>query len=171
MYPDGDFDCGCIYAAAPLDMGDGRLCFYYMGGNGHHTNFRETSFARGFLEKDKFAWYEPRDPEKEAVIPTCRLNIYGNELSVLADVAEGGEWSAAVCSNWKGEPLEGFGFEDCTLTPGEDGYTRIKWKRELMDLENAIVCIKFRFKKTRLYALRGEVVRWGEHYYEGAPMA
>ena len=25
-YPDGDFDCCCIYAAAPIDMGDGRLC-------------------------------------------------------------------------------------------------------------------------------------------------
>lgn len=171
MYPDGEFDCGCIYAAAPLDMGDGRLCFYYMGGNGHHTNFRETSFARGFLKKDRFAWYEPRDPEKESVIPTCRLNIYGNELSVLADLEEGGQLSAAVCSTWKSEPLEGFGFEDCTLTPGEDGYTRITWKRELMDLENATVCVRFRFRRAKLYALRGEVVRAGERYYEGAPMA
>ena len=40
-----------------------------------------------------------------------------------------------------------------------------------MDLENATVCIQFRFRKAKLYALRGEVVRAGERYYEGAPMA
>lgn len=170
-YPNGEFDCGCIYAAAPLDMGDGRLCFYYMGGNGFHTNFRETSFARGFLYKDRFAWYEPRDAGKEAVLPTCRMNIYGNELAVLADAEGSGEWSAAVCPNWKSEPFEGFDFSDCVLTPLEEGYTRIRWKRELMDLENAVVSIVFRFRKTKLYALRGEVVRCGERYYEGAPMA
>ena len=169
--PDGDFDSCCIYAAAPLDMGDGRLCIYYMAGNGQHTNFRETSFARAFLPKDRFAWYEPRDPEKVSVIPTGRMNIYGNAFSVLADVAEGGAWSVAVCPNWKGEPFEGFGHEDCVLIPGEDGYTRVQWKRKLMDLENATICLVFRFRKTKLYAFRGEVVRTAERYYEGAPTA
>lgn len=168
-YPDGDFDCCCIYAAAPIDMGDGRLCIYYMGGNGQHTNFRETSFARAFLPKDRFAWYEARQEEKEAVLATGRLNIYGNELSVLAEAAEGGQWSVAVCPTWKSKPFEGFGFEDCTLTPGEDGYTRVAWKRRLMELENATVSLVFRFRKTKLYAFQGELIRTAERYYEGAP--
>ena len=77
----------------------------------------------------------------------------------------------AVCPNWKGEPFEGFGHEDCVLTPGEDGYTRVQWKRKLMDLENATICLVFRFRKTKLYAFRGEVVRTAERYYEGAPTA
>ena len=170
-YPDGDFDCCCIYAAAPLDMGDGRLCFYYMGGNGQHTNFRETSFGRAFLPKDRFAWYEPREAGKEALLSTGRLNIYGNELRVLAETEEDGRWSVAVCPTWKSEPFEGFGFEDCTLTPGGDGYTQVQWKRKLMELENATVSLVFRFQKTKLYAFQGELIRTAERYYEGAPTA
>lgn len=168
-YPTGDFDCCCIYAAAPIDMGD-RLCFYYMGGNGQHTNFRETSFARGFLKKDRFAWYEPREADREAVLPTCRMNIYGNHLSVLADVEDGGSLTAAICPSWKDAPYQGFGYKDCVLTPGKDGYTRISFRnKKLMDLENATACVVFRFRNARLYGLRGEVVRQGERYYEGAP--
>ncbi len=163
-YPSGDFDCGCIYASAPVDMGD-KLCFYYMGSNGHHSNFRETSFARGFLKKDGFAWYEPREVSKEAVISTCQFNVYGNYLSVLAEVEEGGIFSASLCPGWKETPYEGFGFEDCVLTPQEDGYTRISFRnRELMDLETAAVCIVFRFRRARLYGMRGEMVRRGNRY-------
>lgn len=169
-YPTGEFDCGCIYCAAPIDMGD-RLCFYYMGGNGQHTNFRETSFARAFLKKDRFAWYEQKDPAREAVLPTCRFNVYGNDLSILAETGEGGAWSAALCPSWKEAPYEGFGFEDCVLAPGEDGYTRVRWSREMMDLETATVCLVIRFRNTKVYAIRGELVRQGERYYEGAPMA
>ena len=61
-YPDGEFDCCCIYSAVPVEI-DGKLCFYYMGGNGQHTNYRETSFGRAFLEKDKFAYMSQRNPE------------------------------------------------------------------------------------------------------------
>ena len=77
-YPNGDFDCGCIFAAPPLEM-DNRLVFYYMGGNGQHTNFRETSFARAFLPKDRFACYEPRDSRREAII----LLLYPYQYTTL----------------------------------------------------------------------------------------
>lgn len=167
-YPTGEFDCGCIYAAAPLDMGD-ELCFYYMGGNGQHTNFRETSFGRAFLKKDRFAWYEARDPEKESRLATCRFNAYGNALSMLADVEEGGQWSAAICPSWKSKPYEGFDFDDCVKTVGEDGYTNLSWSRKLMELETATVCLVIRFRKARFYAIKGEIARQGERYYEGAP--
>lgn len=169
-YPDGSFDCGCIYAAAPLDMGD-SLCFYYMGGNGQHTNYRETSFARGFLKKDRFAWYEQRDLSKSSVLATNRFHAYGNALSVLADIGEAGEMSVAVCPRWNAEPYEGFGFGDCMLTSGDDGYTNISFRgKQLTDLETATLCLVFRFRNTKLYAIRGEIVQQAERYYEGAPI-
>lgn len=165
-YPDGAFDCACIYAAAPLDMGD-KLCFYYMGGNGQHTNYRETSFARGFLKKDRFAWYEAKDESRMSTLASCRFNVYGNALSVLA---EGGTWSAALCPSWRSAPYEGFGFDDCVLTPGTDGYTDVHWSRDMMELETATACLVIRFQNARFYAFRGDVARQGERYYEGAPM-
>ena len=116
-YPDGEFDCGCIYAAPPLDEGE-RLVIYYMAGNGRHTNFRETSFARAFLPKDRFACYEPRDMGREAVLSTQTFFAYGDALMLLADIAEDGNLSAAVCPFRNPAPYEGFGFEDCELTPG-----------------------------------------------------
>lgn len=168
VYPTGAFDCGCIYAAVPLEI-DGKLCIYYMGGNGRHTNFRETSFARGFLEKDKLACYEPRDAEREGTVVTCTLNAYGDSLSVLADVCPGGDWSVAVCPAWNQAPYPGFGFEDCEKRAGQDGYTRVVFKnKKLTELEISSFCLKFRLNKTRLYAMNGELVRQSERYYEGA---
>ena len=43
----------------------------------------------------------------------------------------------------------------------EDVYKRqVQFRgRELMDLEIATVCLIFRFHKTKLYALRGEIVQ------------
>ena len=167
-YLTGDYDCGCIYAAAPLEM-DGKLCVYYMGGNGKHTNFRETSFARGFLEKDKFACYEPVDPSREGVIATNRFNVYGDHLSVLAEVGEGGGFDLAVCPSWKEAPYEGFGFADCVLTPGEDGYTNVSFKeKKLTDLEINTICLVIRLRSTKLYAIQGEIIKQAERYYEGA---
>lgn len=167
-YPDGEFDCACIYAAAPLDMGDDKLCIYYMGGNGRHTNFRETSFGRCFVKKDRFACYEAKDPAKDSQIGSCRFNIYGNRFAVLA---EGGEWSAALCPSWREKPYEGFGFEDCVKSVDADGYTTLHWGREMMELETATVCLMLRFKGgTKVYGFRGDVARQGERYYEGAPM-
>ncbi len=168
-YPTGAFDCGCVFAAPPLDEGD-RLAIYYMGGNGYHTNFRETSFGRAFLPKDRFAWYEPRDKKQEAVLPTQTFNAYGDAVEVLADIASGGKLTAAVCPNWKTEPYEGFGYEDCAITSSEDGYLRIQWKRPLTSLENAGFSLVFRFADAKLFAIRGDITPQTGRYYEGAPI-
>lgn len=166
-YPTGEFDCGCIYAAAPIEM-DGKLVFYYMGGNGRHTNFRETSFARAFLEKDRFAFYEARDPKKEAILPTQTFYAYGNELAILADIEKNGKLTAALCQTHNAAPMEGFGFEDCELVPREDGYLTLRWKKPLTSLENAGFSMVFRFTGAKLFALKGEVTPRTSRYYEGA---
>lgn len=168
-YPNGDFDCGCIFAAPPLEM-DNRLVFYYMGGNGQHTNFRETSFARAFLPKDRFACYEPRDSRREATLPTQTFYAYGDDLAILADVAEGGKISAALCTNWRSEPFEGYGFADCVLTPRDDGYLTLRWKKPLTALENTGFSIVFHFSGTKLFAMKGEITPQTSRYYEGAPI-
>lgn len=166
-YPIGEFDCGCIFCAPPLEI-DGRLVFYYMGGNGYHTNFRETSFARAFLPKDRFAWYEQRNAEQEALLTTGAFFACGDSLSVLADIAAGGHLTAALCPNRMGEPYEGFGYDDCVLTPGEDGYWQIRWKAPLTSLENRRFSFVFRFANTKLFAIKGDVTPQTSRYYEGA---
>lgn len=162
-YPDGAFDCGCIYAAVPLEM-DGRLCVYYMGGNGRHTDFRETSFGRAFLEKDKFAFLAPRAANSEMIVCTTMMHVFGDNIELLCDIGEGGSVSAAYFDRGNGEPLEGFGYDDCRLLPAQDGYVRLAFGRSVSELRRASVCIKLRASNAKLYALRGDLHVCGGRY-------
>ena len=55
-YPDGEHDCGCVYAAAPF-LHEGRILIYYGGSNGRHNNWREGSLNLATLDIDRWAGY------------------------------------------------------------------------------------------------------------------
>ena len=55
-YPGGSYDCGCVYASAPVFVGDSHY-IYYGGSNGLHNGFREGSFCLSVMERDRFAGY------------------------------------------------------------------------------------------------------------------
>ncbi len=155
-YPTGEFDCGCIYAAAPLEI-DGKLCFYYMGGNGQHTNFRETSFARGFLEKDKYAGYVPKNPDKPALLTTSHFCIYGENIGILAEIADGGSVQVAIGTK-SGVVYEGFEAENSILEKQEDGYYRISFKNHsIMELRSKPISFHIHFKNSKVYAIKGDL--------------
>lgn len=155
-YPAGEFDCGCVYSAAPVEA-EGKLWFYYMGGNGFHTGFRETSFARGYLEKDKFAGYIPKNDREEAVLTTSHFVVYGDYLSVLADVEPGGGLSVALGTKG-GAVYDGYEAEQCVLKKQGDGYYLISFKnKKITELQTSPVSIHIHFKKAKVYALYGEL--------------
>ncbi len=162
-YPDGEFDCGCIYAAAPVEI-DGKLYIYYMGGNGQHTNFRRTSFGRGYLEKDKFAYYEAASGEKESMLATANFHIYGEELRILCDLEEDGSLEAAIFDRWNGKAYEGFDYGDCRMERGEDGWISLRFAKDYLCLGTEPACIKLRFKKARIYALGGDLENISKSY-------
>lgn len=162
VYP-GAFDCGCIYASAPVDAGD-RLWIYYMGGNGCHTNYRESSLGRGYLWKEKYAFYESVNPEKVSILTTTTFQIYGEEFYILADVADGGRLETALCEKWN-KPIPGYGFDDCEIEQKENGFFRIRFRgRMLMDLRPAPIMICFRFYRAKLYALHCEMSVQSQKY-------
>lgn len=68
------FDAQVIFASTPLVQGD-KLYFYYIGGNGRHTDFREGSLARAYIEKDRYAYVAAKNTEKEAVVVTQLLYL------------------------------------------------------------------------------------------------
>ncbi len=153
-YPDGAFDCGCIFASVPIEK-DGKLYFYYMGGNGQHTNYRETSFARGFIEKDKFAYYAQKRPERESVLLTTAFNFYGDRLELLADVEEGGVIRYEIVSRATLEPVEGFSKDDCTPITFS-GWNALQFNgKNISDVGNNAYFLRFTFEKAKLYALNG----------------
>lgn len=155
-YPDGEFDCGCIYSSVPIEIGD-KLYFYYFGGNGQHTNFRETSLGRGYIEKDKFAYYSQRNIEDEGLLITSQVNLYGNDLAILADVDDEG-YILYEISGKDGCTIIGYSYEDCVPIKGGSIFSPIEFKeKRLIDIGNASVKISFKFMKSKLYALKGDI--------------
>lgn len=155
-YPDGEFDCGCIYAASPVEI-DGKLCVYYMGGNGPHTNFRETSFARAFFEKDKFVSLRGR-PDEEMIVSTAVMHFYGNMFELLAEFGENASLEVSLRNKWNGEAYPGFDFNDSTTALGRDGYTAVDFRGDWAELEGKPVCIVIRALNTKLFAMRGTLI-------------
>ncbi|HIQ75162.1 MAG TPA: hypothetical protein IAA51_12185 [Candidatus Cottocaccamicrobium excrementipullorum] len=159
-YPDGEFDCGCIFAGPPIVDPDGRLWVYYMGGNGCHTNFRETSLARASWEADKFAALIPRDKEMKSVVITSRIQFTGNCLEILADSLTEAQclyMEVEVAPSWNKQGIDKFSFHESILKPLGDGWYAIRFENgNLEELKGKRVVLKFRFREAKLWALRGD---------------
>ena len=88
-YQSGEFDCGCIYASRPVREGN-RLYFYYMGGSGQHTNFREGSLSRAYIENDRYAYIGQKNNEKEATVYTNAFIFLEGDVFMNAEIEKNG---------------------------------------------------------------------------------
>lgn len=170
-YPDGTFDCGCIYASPPVMTPDGELWLYYMGGNGRHTNFRETSLARARWQPDKFAAMTPKRADQDSVLATSRLRMEGSKLELLAepvDVAK--EWmlEAEISPFWNSAPFDGFSYGESHYEILENGWISIGFGHGLECLSGEKVSLKLRFRNVKVWALQGDVVQAEHRLWEGA---
>ncbi|MCE2473454.1 MAG: hypothetical protein J4G18_16485, partial [Anaerolineae bacterium] len=82
-YPDGEHDCGCIYAAAPIVQGD-KVLLYYGGSNGLHNDWREGSFNLATLPLDRFAGYRSLARPGKALLTTTPLRLNGADITLNA---------------------------------------------------------------------------------------
>lgn len=170
-YPKGEADCGCIYASPPVPLENGDLLFYYMGGNGKHTNFRESSLMRAFIKKDRFASYQTIKTEEEGILSTCKFKIQGEELEILAEPIKENEksgLSVMIASNWNKEAFSGFSFEDCVIEEGEEGWKKVSFAQNLSQLSGKDVSIRLRFYNMRVWAIKGAITLTGHRLWEGA---
>ncbi len=157
-YPNGEFDCGCIYAAPPVEI-NGKMYVYYMGGNGQHTNYRETSFARAAFEPDKWACLAPKNSRRIAQVMTAPFHFYGERLELLADVDAPSDIQIALFNHYRDQQsIDGFDFSDAHLEQGEDGYLRVSFARPLTSLGTKSPCIVIQSKNAVLYAMRGDLM-------------
>ena len=151
-YPDGEYDCGCIYAAAPLLHGD-KLLLYYGGSNGLHNGWREGSLNLATLDIDRFAGYLPRDKQQKALLTTAPLRLTGDAITLNAEVATGGSIRASLLDSG-GSPLDGFGFEDCVAITEGGLACDLRWRGQgLAELGVRNVQLVFEFQQAKLYAL------------------
>lgn len=170
-YPDGAFDCGCIYASPPVMTPEGEMWVYYMGGNGCHTNFRESSLARAKWQPDKFAALTPRRVYQDSVLATSRLRVEGGTLELLAEpVDEDEEWmlEAEMSPFWNSEPFDGFSYGDSCYEQLDNGWISIRFEKGLEVLAGEKASLKLQFRNLKIWAVQGDVVQAEHRLWEGA---
>lgn len=170
-YPTGEFDCGCIYASPPVMDSENNLWIYYMGGNGKHTNFRETSLARAKWQPDRFAAMVPKRPEEETLLTSNRMRFMGSSLEILAEPLDKDKAVSLQCQLhhiWTSPPIEGFEYEKSRVFETGDGWYRIQWPSGMERLDGEKGCMKLKLKNLKVWAVRGDICLDGHRLWEGA---
>jgi hypothetical protein len=157
-YPDGAFDSSIIFSSVPVVDGD-RMWFYYMGGKGRHTGWRETSLGRGYIARDKFAAYTSRHGNQPVELTTQGLNFHTDDIQILVDVEPGG-WVQAELRNTGGTVVQaGFESSRSKLIPTGQGWQKISWTgKSVLDLDRkGFYAVKLTLRKARLWAIKGDL--------------
>lgn len=155
-YPDGEYDCGCVYAAAPIVQGD-QILLFYGGSNGLHNNWREGSFNLASLPRDRFAGFQPIAGSGTALLTSAPMRVTGAEITLNAEVAAGGSIRAALVDD-DGATLPGYRLDDCqTISEGQGGLAlNLCWpERSIADLAQSAFRVRLELKAATAYALGG----------------
>ena len=83
---EGDYDWGCVYAAACPIFLDNEIRLYYGGSDGHHNIWRNGFFCLATLRPDGFAGFRPIASDQLATITTTPIPHRQKTLRVSADV-------------------------------------------------------------------------------------
>ncbi len=153
-YPDGEHDCGCIYAAAPIVQGD-KVLLYYGGSNGLHNGWREGSFNLATLPLDRFAGYRSLARPGKALLTTAPLRVTGAGITLNADIDAGGSIRAALI-DVAGAALPGFGL-DYSLPLREGGLAlALRWReRTIAELARQPIRLQLELNAATAYAIGG----------------
>jgi len=109
---EGDYDWGCVYAAAcPVFLKD-EIRLYYGGSDGYHGSWRNGFFCLATLRPDGFAGYKQTESNKPAIITTTPIVYDKGTLRLCADVGQKGYVKVRVFDNRnkllaESEPLNG----------------------------------------------------------------
>ena len=157
VYPHGDYDCGCVYAAAPF-VHAGKITIYYGGSNGLHNNWREGSLNLATLPLDRFAGYSADEASRAALLRTAPLRLEGRDLRLNAAVAAGGGIRAAVL-NGAGEALAGMSLDDCHPIRGDGADLALRWRERAIDSLGAQPCrLLLELRNASVFAIAGGVI-------------
>lgn len=87
---EGDYDWGCVYAAASPVVLDNEIRIYYGGSNGKHTSWRDGFLCLANLRPDGWAGYEQEKVDAPAMVTTQTVTCTGSSLWITCDLEPGG---------------------------------------------------------------------------------
>ena len=150
-YPNGAYDCGCVYAAAPVLVGDTHY-LYYGGSNGQHNNFREGNLSLATIPRNRFAGYVAGGVDGQLTTTPLIWGVGG--VTINAIVRAGGVIRAAVIDE-VGSELEDFGFEDCEPIRQDSLESPLLWQQNTAQLAGRSLSLKFEFREATIYDFTG----------------
>jgi hypothetical protein len=132
---------------------DDELWFYHHASNidGPKQGWKDA-FGVATLRRDGFASLDTAD--EPGVVITRPMVFEGEgKLFVNVDVATGGYARASVVEE-SGEPIDGFGEEDCVAVTGDKTRAALQWKsnQTLAPLKDRYVRVAFHLDNARLYS-------------------
>jgi hypothetical protein len=157
-YPRGDFDSSVIFSSIPVEIED-KLYFYYMGGKGQHTGWRESALGRGYIEKDKFACYGSRTGNRPSSLTSQGFNFFGENVELLVDIEDGG-WVKVDLMNQGGTVVQnGFEADNSTLRDLGNGWHQLTWHNSsVMNLNReSFYAMRITMQKANLWAIQGDL--------------
>ncbi|HSN12712.1 MAG TPA: hypothetical protein VLS51_11445 [Propionibacteriaceae bacterium] len=147
-YPDGAWDCGCIYASTPVTDDDGTTWVYYMGGNGRHTDFRETGLGRASVDPERMAYVEPV-ADRAAQLVLGPFNVDGPVRLLLE--SDDGSCVAAL--------TDSHGVPSTPERPvSGTGWVEIPFSAEDIEaVSSAATYVTLTFQRSRVFAIAGDI--------------
>ncbi|MCX4799489.1 MULTISPECIES: hypothetical protein [unclassified Streptomyces] len=157
-YPRGDFDSSVIFSSVPVEIDD-KLYFYYMGGKGRHTDWRESALGRGYIEKDKFACYGSRRGNQPSSITSQGFNFFGENVELLVDIEDGGRIEVDLMNQGGTVVQPGFEADNSTLRDLGNGWHRLTWRNSsVMTLNReSFYAMRITMRKAKLWAIQGDL--------------
>lgn len=149
-----DYDAGCILGVSNgVVTVDDEMWAYYTAITTTHGGFapeKVITIARAAWRRDGFVSLDA-DGE-DGLVETFTLKPTGNHLEVNVDAA-GGELRVAVL-NGQGEPIPGFGSEDCLPVTGDSVRHAVRWKTGGELSPNEPIRLRFHLNRAKLYSYR-----------------
>lgn len=153
-YPNGEYDCGCCFPCPPVDDGENwRL--YYMGGNGCHYNFRETSLCMATMPKHKLAGITSINETEASEFLSIAMQVDSGKLYINADIGEFGTLEAELLTTKK-ETIEGYSFDEFELIKDGDRF-ELTWNGGTVKLLMQEFFLHIRFSNAILYSVQGDI--------------
>jgi len=145
---EGDYDWGCVYAAAcPVFLED-EIRLYYGGSDGKHTSWRNGFFCLATLRPDGFAGYEPVAANQPARIKTTPVVCTGKDLRICADVQENGFVRTRLLDDSGGEIASSQPVSRTVMD------ARVEWRSEFTTktLKGKTIRLEFELRNAKLYS-------------------
>lgn len=143
------FDSGCIYSSAPVEIGD-KTYFYYIGGNGQHTNFREGHLARAYIKNDRYAYITNKRKDCEAIVYTNGFIFLDDDVYLDADIETSGYIKVELFEN-NHDRVEDI---DVKLVKYGEKYKLVFDKASR---ERKLTRLQFTIKNAKIYSIEGSL--------------